>query len=66
MSGICPLLLAASKQRGDLVTAADKDSVECLKEACAWYVMHNVPHTEGCAVAKIADSMNSIVQSTSS
>ena len=62
MSGICPILLAASKQRGELVTATDKDSVECLKEACAWYVIFMVPNTEGCAVAKLADSLNGILQ----
>jgi hypothetical protein len=62
MSGICPILLAASKQHGELVTMTDKDAVECLKEACAWYVMFSVPNVEGCAVAKLADSLNSILQ----
>jgi hypothetical protein len=50
----------ASKQRGELVTAAERDSVECLKEACAWYVMLDTPPSEGCAVAKISDSLKII------
>ena len=62
MSGICPILLAASKQHGELVTTTDKDSVECLKEACAWYVVHSLPHTEGCAIAKLAESLNGVLQ----
>ncbi len=65
MSEICPLLLMASKQRGELVTAMEKDSVECLKEACAWYVMYTVPNTEGCAVAKLAIALNGVLQNRS-
>ncbi len=60
MSGICPLFLMASKQKGELVTATEKNGVECLKGACAWYVMHEIPPTEGCAVAKIADLLKYI------
>ncbi len=60
MSSICPLYLMASKQKGELVTATEKDGVECLKGACAWYVMLETPRTEGCAVAKIADLLKSI------
>ncbi len=60
MSGICPLFLMAAKQKGELVTSNDKNGVECLKSACEWYVMHEIPPTEGCAVAKMADLMKYI------
>jgi hypothetical protein len=43
-----------------MVTATEKDAVECLGEACAWYVIHESPHAEGCAVAKISDVLKTI------
>lgn len=60
MSGICPLLLMASQQKGDPITSAQKDSVECLKGACAWYVTQEIPYSEGCAVAKMAETLKAI------
>jgi len=60
MSGICPLLLMASRHKGEIATAAGKNAVECLGEACAWFVIHESPHAEGCAMARIADVLKSI------
>lgn len=60
MSTICPLLLMAAKQKGELVTANERDSVECLKTACAWYVLHEQPFSEGCAIQKISDDLKQI------
>jgi hypothetical protein len=60
MSGICPLLLMASQQKEDHVTSASKESIECLKGACAWYVIHELPYTEGCAVAKLSETLKTI------
>ncbi len=41
-------------------TAAEKNAVECLGEACAWYVIHESPHTEGCAMARISDMLKTM------
>ena len=50
----------ASQQKGDPITSAQKDSVECLKVACAWYVTHELPYSEGCAIAKMSETLKTI------
>ncbi len=57
---ICPLLLMAVKQRGNILGESDKEAAECLKGECAWYVFHMQPDSEGCAIPKLSDSVKSI------
>ena len=57
---ICPLLLMAVKQRGNMMGESEREATECLKGECAWYVYHIQPDSEGCAIPKLSDSLKNI------
>ena len=48
MSKVCPLLLIAGKGE------------ECVEKKCAWYIEHEMPNSEGCAIAELSDSLKTI------
>jgi len=48
MAKVCPLLLIAGK--GD----------ECVEEKCAWYVIHEKPNAEECAIAELSNNLKTI------
>jgi len=49
MPKMCPLLLIAKK-----------GSTECPGKECAWYVTHEQPDSEGCAIKELSDSLKTI------
>jgi len=49
MPVLCPLLFLA--RRG---------AAECQGEECAWYVRHENPNSEGCAIKELSDSLKTI------
>ena len=57
---ICPLLMTAVKQQGSLMGESGREAAECIKEACAWYVIQMQPNSEGCAIAKLTDAVKVI------
>lgn len=60
MTEICPLLLMAIKHKENTAKGTQQNVAQCLKEKCAWYVSHELPHSEGCAIEKISDSLKYI------
>ncbi len=48
MAKVCPLLLIAGKGE------------ECVEEDCAWYVIHEQPNAEGCAIAELSNNLKTI------
>ncbi len=60
MPVICPLLLIAIKQSENIITDPEKIWAQCLKEKCAWYVIHEIPNAEGCAIAELSNNLKTI------
>jgi hypothetical protein len=56
----CPLLLKAVKDQGGLLGESGREAAECLKGECAWYVVHPLPPSEGCALLSIAESLKAL------
>jgi GTPase Era involved in 16S rRNA processing len=50
----------AIKHKENTAKGTQQNVAQCLKEKCAWYVSHELPHSEGCAIEKISDSLKYI------
>ncbi len=57
---ICPLILMAAKQRGNMMGESEREAAECIKAECAWWVFHVQPDSEGCAIPKLSDCLKTI------
>ncbi|MCK4788370.1 MAG: hypothetical protein KAV87_31810 [Desulfobacteraceae bacterium] len=51
---ICPIIFTFQAK------AQSMELVECRKEKCAWWVIHEHPNAEGCAIAELSNNLKTI------
>lgn len=52
---LCPLLLSAVMSPGKVIADYKRDEAKCIRGQCEWYVRHEAPGREGCAIPVLAD-----------
>jgi len=58
---ICPVFLASAIGVTDKIKAMfAMAQITCKKEECAWYVKHEQPLSEGCAIKELSNSLKRI------
>ena len=57
---ICPLLLQAIKESGDIIKDNEREWSQCLRDQYAWFVKYEVPEFQGCAISEISNTIKYI------